>query len=79
MVFGLYTKKDLEREIEKQMIDMDQKRWLGERLDRIEKRLSKLEFQLKHGTDKLKVGEPIPVDAEDCCTTCCPCPEEDFG
>ena len=34
---------------------------------------------MKHGTDKLKVGEPIPVNAEDCCTTCCPCPEEDFA
>lgn len=79
MVFGLYTKKDLEREVEKQMIDMDQKRWLGERLDRIEKRLHKLEFQLKHGTDKLKVGEPISVTGEDCCATCCPCPDEDFG
>ena len=58
-MFGLYTKKQVEREIEK--------------------RVHKLEFRLKHGTDKLKVGESSPVDAEDCCTTCCPCPDEDFG
>lgn len=66
MVFGLYTKKDLEREVEKQMIEMDQRRWIGDRFDRIEKRLSKLEHP--NGT---------PVD--EACTTCCPCPDEDFG
>lgn len=79
MVFGLYTKKDLEREVEKELFERDRARWIDERFERIEKRLHKLEFQLKHGTDKLKVGEPIPVNAEDCCATCCPCPDEDFG
>ena len=66
MVFGLYTKKDLEREVEKQMIEMDQRRWIGDRFDRIEKRLWKLEH--------LK-GAPV----DEACTTCCPCPDEDFG
>lgn len=78
-MFGLYTKKQVEREIEKVQYEDYRRRMIDERFNRIEKRLHKLEFQLKHGTDKLKVGEPIPVDAEDCCTTCCPCPDEDFG
>jgi len=78
-MFGLYTKKDLEREIEQAQLEDYRRRMIEERFERIEKRLCKLEFQLKHGTDKLKVGEPIPVDSEDRCTTCCPCPDEDFG
>lgn len=78
-MFGLYTKKQVEREIEKAQFEGFQRRMIDERFERIEKHLHKLEFQLKHGTDKLKVGDPIPVDAEDCCTTCCPCPEEDFA
>lgn len=66
MIFGLYTKKDLEREVEKQMIEMDQRRWIGDRFDQIDKRLWKLEHP--KGT---------PVD--EACTTCYPLPDEDFG
>lgn len=69
-MFGLYTKRQMEDEIEKRMFEMDRDRWIGERMDRIEKRVSKIEFRMKHGTDKLEVGEAIPV--------CDPCPEEDF-
>ena len=47
-MFGLYTKRQMEDEIEKRM---------------------------KHGTDTLKVGEPVPVNGDCCCE---PCPEEDF-
>lgn len=65
-MFGLYTKKDLEREVEKRMYEMDRAHWVDERFDRIEKRLWKLEHP--KGT---------PVD--DACVACCPCPEEDFG
>lgn len=77
-MFGLYTKKQVAQEIEKAQFEDYRRRMIDERFDRIEKRLHKLEFQLKYGTDKLKVGEPIPVDAEDCRATCCLCPDEDF-
>ena len=65
-MFGLYTKKDLEREVEKELFERDRARWIDERFNRIEKRLWKLEHP--KGT---------PVD--DACNTCCPCPDEDFG
>lgn len=66
MVFGLYTKKDLEREVEKQLFEMDQRRWIDERFERIEKRLWKLEH-------------PKGTQVDEACTTCGPCPDEDFG
>ena len=69
-MFKLYTQKQLDEEVERRMWERDRERWIGERMDRIEKRVSKIEFQMKHGTDTLEVGEAIPV--------CEPCPEEDF-
>ena len=68
-MFKLYTQKQFDEEIERRMFEMDRDRWIGERMDRIEKRVSKIEFRMKHGTDKLEVGEAIPV--------CAPRPEED--
>lgn len=65
-MFGLYTKRDLEREFEKRMCEFDRNRWIDERFDRIEKRLWKLEHPK---------GTPI----DEACTTCCTCPDEDFG
>lgn len=64
-MFGLYTKKQMEREVDKQIFEMDQRRWIGERFDRIERRLNKLE---RHN------GAPV----DEACTTCCPRPDEDF-
>lgn len=74
-MFGLYTKKQVAQEIEKAQFEDYQRHMIEERFERIEKRLHKLEFRLKHGTDKLKVGEPIPVTGDDCG----PCHDEDFG
>ena len=68
-MFKLYTQKQLDEEVERRMWERDRERWIGERMDRIEYRLNKIEFRMKHGTDKLEVGEAIPV--------CDPCPEED--
>lgn len=75
-MFKLYTQKQLDEEVERRMWERDRERWIGERMDRIgermdriESRVSKIEFRMKHGTDKLEVGEAIPV--------CEPCPEED--
>jgi hypothetical protein len=69
-MFKLYTQKQLDEEIERRMWERDRERWIGERMDRIEYRLNKIEFRMKHGADKLEVGEAIPV-----CDPCCP--EED--
>jgi len=74
-MFKLYTQKQLDEEIERRMWERDRERWIGERMDRIEKRVSKIEYRMKHGTDKLEVGEPVPVNGDCCCE---PCPEEDF-
>lgn len=65
-MFGLYTKKQVAQEIEKAQFEDYRRRMIEERFERIEKRLWKLEHP--NGT---------PVD--EACTTCSPCPEEDFG
>ena len=65
-MFGLYTKKQVEREVEKELFERDRAHWIDQRFHRIEKRLWKLEHP--NGT---------PVD--EACTTCCPCSDEDFG
>jgi hypothetical protein len=60
-MFKLYTQKQLDEEVERRMWERDRERWIGERMDRLENRVDKIEFQMKHGTDKLEVGEPVPV------------------
>lgn len=71
-MFGLYTRKQVEREIEKAQYEDYRRREREARLKGIEKRL----WRLEHGADKLAVGEAIKVCAEDCAVCC---PDEDFG
>lgn len=47
-MFKLYTQKQLDEEIERRMWERDRERWIGERMDRIEKRL----WDLEHPNEK---------------------------
>lgn len=55
-MFKLYTQKQLDEEVERRMWERDRDRWIGERMDRIEKRL----WVLEHPNEKECTGS-------DCC------------
>lgn len=62
-MFKLYTQKQLDEEIEKRMWERDRDRWIGERMDRIEKRL----WVLEHSNEKECTGSTccVPVHPEE--------------
>ena len=64
MMFGLYTR----REIERREMERDRERWEMERFERLERRVWVLEKKLSKLT-----GEPLPDDG----CGCAPCPPLD--
>ena len=62
-MFKLYTQKQLDEEIERRMWERDRERWIGERMDRIEKRL----WLLEHPNEKERTGSTccVPVYPEE--------------
>lgn len=69
MMFGLYTR----REIERRDMERDRDRWTAERFERLERRVYVLEQKLR----KLS-GESNPVEDNCCCVPVDPLDPEDI-